>query len=284
MTPRNPKSKTARIYCRVSTQKQGVSGLGLEAQEKIGRKKAKELGLKVVEVVVEVESGRKSRRGRPVLMKALNDCKDDKSALICASISRLARNFNFMIKLTEAAERDGIGIVACDVPDLDREPTPMNKFMWRLMANLAELEADQTSERTKAALAAAQDRGVKLGAPDSKTASKQGRKALQYDTIKYAKDTVMPAIKDIEKIGIVGLRAIARELNARHVPTYQAYLMDIDVSLRGKRDIDEKDEKLRKEKREKLSKRPIWRAQTVKQALQNAEKPLPKVKSRQAGK
>lgn len=264
MTPRNPKSTTARVYCRVSTQKQGQSGLGLEAQEEIGRAKAKELGLKVIEVVVEVESGRKSRHGRPVLMKALADCRDDQSVLICASISRLARNFNFMIKLTEAAERDGVGIVACDVPDLDREPTPMNKFMWRLMANLAELEADMTSERTKVALTAARKRGVKLGSPDSVKSSKQGRKAFQYDTIKYAQDVVMPAIKEIEKIGIVGLRATARELNARHVPTYQQHLIDLGVSTRkpGK-------------------KPPQWRAETVKRALENAAKPLPKrVKSR----
>ena len=260
MTPRNPKSTTARIYCRVSTQKQGRSGLGLEAQEEIGRAKAKELGLTVVEVVVEVESGRKSRRGRPVLMKALDDCKHDKSVLICASISRLHRNFNFMIKLTEAAERDGIGIVACDVPDLDKEPTPMNKFMWRLMANLAELEADMTSERTKAALSAARKNGVTLGNPQSEKSSKIGRKRFVHDTIKYAHDTVMPRIEEIHKLGVFSLRGIARELNARHVPTYQAHLMDMEVSTR-----------------DPAKARPLWSAETVKRAIANAQKPIPKI-------
>ena len=262
MTPRNPKSTTARVYCRVSTQKQGQSGLGLEAQEEIGRAKAKELGLKVIEVVVEVESGRKSRNGRPILRKAVDDCRDDGSVLIVAKLDRLSRNFNFMSKITEAAERDGIGIVACDVPDLGNPAT--SKFLWRILAAVAELEAEQTSERTKVALSAARKRGVKLGAPDSAKASKQGRAAFQYDTIKYAQDIVMPAIAEIEKIGIVGLRATARELNARHVPTYQQHLIDLGVSTR-----------------EPGKKPPQWRAETVKRAIENASKPLPKrVKSR----
>jgi len=228
--------------------------------------------------VVEVESGRKSRTGRPALRKAIDDCANDGAVLIIAKLDRLSRNFNFMSKITEGAERDGVGIVACDVPDLGNPAT--SKFLWRILAAVAELEAEQTSERTKAALASARKRGVKLGAPDSEQASKQGRKALQYDTIAYSKNVVLPEIKKIEKLGIVGLRATARELNERKIATYQAHLMDLEVSLRGKRNVENDTDEQIKKKRQ----RPIWRAQTVKQALQNAKKSLPKVKSRQAGK
>ena len=258
MTPRNPKSTTARIYCRVSTQKQGRSGLGLEAQEEIGRAKASELGLTVVEVVVEVESGRKSRTGRPALRKATADCKIDGSVLIIAKLDRLSRNFNFMIKVTEAAERDGIGIVACDVPDLSNPST--SKFLWRILAAVAELEADQTSERTKVALKAARKRGVTLGNPQSQKSSKIARKRFVHDTIKYAHDTVMPRVEEIHKLGVFSLQGIARELNARHVPTYQAHLMDMEVSTR-----------------DPAKPRPLWSAETVKRAIANAKKPIPKI-------
>ncbi len=149
-------------YLRVSTKKQGASGLGLEAQRAAVAEYAAREGLRVVAEYVEVESGKKA--ARPELGKALNHCRAAKACLVVAKLDRLARNVAFLSSLMEA----GLDFVA-----LDNEHA--NKFTLHVLAAVAEQEARATSERTKAALAAAKRRGVLLGS--SRPGHWQGKEA-----------------------------------------------------------------------------------------------------------
>lgn len=142
--------KAVVSYLRVSTRKQGASGLGLEAQRAAVAEYAKREGLRVVAEYVEVESGKKA--ARPELAKAMNHCRAAKAKLAVAKLDRLARNVAFLSALMES----GLDFVA-----LDNEHA--NKFTLHVLAAVAEQEARATSERTKAALAAAKRRGVLLG-------------------------------------------------------------------------------------------------------------------------
>ena len=89
-------STTAIIYGRVSTVKQGITGLGIHAQINTAKAKAAELGLEVIEIFKEQESGRKTALQRPQLQAAIEKCKETGAALIVAKMDRLTRNFNFM--------------------------------------------------------------------------------------------------------------------------------------------------------------------------------------------
>ncbi len=149
-TPRVEKAKTLVSYLRVSTKKQGKSGLGLEAQRAAVAEFASREGLKVVAEYVEIESGKKA--SRPELAKALSHCRAAKACLVVAKLDRLARNVAFLSALMEA----GLEFVALDNPYA-------NTFTLHVLAAVAEQEARATSERTKAALAAAKKRGVLLG-------------------------------------------------------------------------------------------------------------------------
>jgi DNA invertase Pin-like site-specific DNA recombinase len=140
-------------YLRVSTQKQGQSGLGLEAQ-----REAVEIWLnggnwEVAEEVVEIESG-KSHRNRPGLTRALEACRRYGAKLIISRLDRLSRDPVFLLSLRDA----GIDFVAVDMPNA-------NRMTVGVMALVAEQEREAISTRTKAALAAARARGVKLGTP-----------------------------------------------------------------------------------------------------------------------
>lgn len=142
-------------YYRVSTTRQGVSGLGLEAQRQTvegylaGRDKT------VIESFTEVETGKGSNAldRRPQLRAALDLCKKTGATLLLAKIDRLARNVHFVSGLIET----GVDFIAADMPNA-------NKVMIQMHAVMSEWERDQISERTKAALAAAKARGVVLGA------------------------------------------------------------------------------------------------------------------------
>ena len=137
-------------YYRVSTEKQGRSGLGLEAQQAAVQDYLNGGTWELVGEFIEVESGRKSER--PELAKALARCKKDKATLVIARLDRLARNVHFISGLMETK----VKFVACDMP----EATP---FMLHIYAAVAQEEARAVSARTKAALAAAKHRGVRLG-------------------------------------------------------------------------------------------------------------------------
>lgn len=128
-------------YCRVSTARQGASGLGLEAQQHAIRQYLNGGGWQLVSQFVEVESGRKN--ARPELARALTACRVHKAVLVIAKIDRLARNASFLLSLRDA----GIEFIAVDMPNA-------NRLTVGILAMVAEDEAERISARTKAALAA----------------------------------------------------------------------------------------------------------------------------------
>ncbi len=141
-------------YYRVSTAKQGQSGLGLEAQRAAVSAFLKDGNWTMVQEFQEVETGKGSNalEKRPQLNAALTACRKHGATLIIAKLDRLARNVHFVSGLLET----GIDFVAADMPSA-------NKVMIQMHAVMSEWERDQISTRTKAALAAAKERGVVLG-------------------------------------------------------------------------------------------------------------------------
>lgn len=137
-------------YYRVSTKRQGQSGLGLEGQKAAVEGYAKAHGCKLLAAYTEVESGKISER--PQLAKALAHAKSAKAILVVAKLDRLSRNLAFLSSLMEA----GVEFTACDNPHA-------NRLTIHILAAIAEHEAKMISERTKTALAAAKVRGKKLG-------------------------------------------------------------------------------------------------------------------------
>lgn len=192
-------------YIRVSTQKQGRSGLGMEAQhEAIGRF-ASLHGLTIHTSFVEVETGKgaDALSSRPKLAAALIISRRLGAKIIVAKLDRLSRDVHFISGLM--AER--VPFVVAELgPDID-------PFMLHIYAAVAQKEAALISQRTKAALGAAKARGAKLGNPDMKAmrANAAGAKAGSAD--RFA-ELVRPHIDGIIARGINGNRAIARELDA----------------------------------------------------------------------
>ncbi len=140
-------------YLRVSTQKQGYSGLGLEAQREIIQKYLGEK--KPIFEYIEVESGRKTEKGRPKLKEALSQCRVYGAKLIVAKLDRLARNVSFLSTLLDS----DVEIVFCDFPQA-------NKMVLNILASISQYEAELVSTRTKQALAAKKARGCKMGNPE----------------------------------------------------------------------------------------------------------------------
>src|SRR5579872_5636899 len=137
-------------YLRVSTKRQGVSGLGLEGQRTAVESYARTVGAKVGAWYTEVESGKKA--DRPELARAIGHAKRSKMTLCVAKFDRLARDMEFTAKVMNSS----VEFVACDNP-------AANRLTLHILAAVAENEARAISERTKTALAAAKARGAKLG-------------------------------------------------------------------------------------------------------------------------
>jgi DNA invertase Pin-like site-specific DNA recombinase len=142
-------------YYRVSTQRQGASGLGLEAQRQSVMQYISRNSNSILAEFVEVETGTGANalEKRPELRKALELCRKTGATLLIAKLDRLARNVHFVSGLIET----GVDFIAADMPNA-------NKSMHQMHAVMSEWERDQISDRTKAALAAAKARGVVLGA------------------------------------------------------------------------------------------------------------------------
>ena len=138
-------------YLRVSTQKQGYSGLGLEAQKEIIKNYLHDKT--PIAEFTEIESGRKT--DRPKLKEALTQCRTTGATLIVAKLDRLARNVSFLSNLLES----DVEIVFCDFPQA-------NKMVLHILAAISQYEAELTAQRTKAALQAKKARGAKLGNPE----------------------------------------------------------------------------------------------------------------------
>jgi DNA invertase Pin-like site-specific DNA recombinase len=202
-------------YLRVSTDKQGRSGLGLEAQRETAATFLNGGPWQLVGEFVEVETGTRKGDHRPELDKALARCRVMGATLIVANVSRLTRNPDFMSRLVQA----GVDVRFCDLPQIEG---PAGRFMLRQMLAVAELEAGLISERTKKALAAAKVRGRKLGGDRGNLAAvaAQGRAAslaMRQDRASRHKADLVPIIADIQGSGASSLGQIAAGLNERGI-------------------------------------------------------------------
>ena len=203
-------------YLRVSTDSQGRSGLGLEAQRQaVAAHVAQTSGVLVAEFQ-EVESGK--RADRPQLAAALAACRTRRSVLLIAKLDRLARNARFLLSVVEGSGE--AGVVFCDLPTVPAGP--VGKFLVTQMAAVAELEAGLISQRTRAALAVAKARGVKLGnprlVPATPAMAAVAREARSRQVAERTAD-VLAVLRQVQAKGATSLRTIAAGLQAHGVLT-----------------------------------------------------------------
>jgi DNA invertase Pin-like site-specific DNA recombinase len=202
-------------YLRVSTDKQGRSGLGIEAQRGAVERYLNGGQWTVAAEYVETESGRRS--DRPKLAAALAHAKAIKAKLLFAKLDRLTRNVDLLRSLVAS----DVDLVFCDLPNVP--PGPMGRFLLTQMAAVAELEAGLIGERTKNALAAAKARGVKLGNPNGARALR-GKQVGNADAVarikakaaQHAAD-LRGIVDDIRLSGITTVRGIGEELQSRGI-------------------------------------------------------------------
>jgi DNA invertase Pin-like site-specific DNA recombinase len=204
-------------YYRVSTAKQGASGLGLEAQKMAVADYLNGGRWNLTGEFTEVESGKRS--DRPKLAEALATCRLHNATLVVAKLDRLARNTQFLLKVVN--ESGNAGVVFCDLPTIPEGPT--GKFIITQMASVAELEAGLISQRTKAALKAAKARGVVLGGDHgiAKHCRKGNRASvvIRVATAVNRANDLQPIIESIQSGGALSLRQIAAALNERGILT-----------------------------------------------------------------
>lgn len=199
-------------YYRVSTDQQGRSGLGLDAQCRAVHALCDGRGWQVVTEYTEVESGK--RNDRPQLKAALADARRTGAKFVVAKLDRLSRNAEFTLSLRNS----GVDFVCADNPDV-------NRLTIGLLAVINEDERERIADRTRAALQAAKARGVRLGNPNGAAALRRAAKgngaaveAVRGNAEQFAAD-LKGTVGEITASGKTSLPAIAAELNARHIQT-----------------------------------------------------------------
>ncbi|PAQ12280.1 recombinase family protein [Mesorhizobium temperatum] len=201
----------AVAYYRVSTQRQGGSGLGIEAQRVAVARFAEAEGMTILQEFTEIETGKGADAldRRPQLTAALALARQLKCPVVVAKLDRLSRDVAFIA-----------GLMVQRVPFIVTElGADADSFMLHLYAALAEKERRMISERTKAALASRKTTGMKLGNPtNTAEAAARGRKISIREADRFAQ-TVLPIIASIQQSGITSLRGLAIALNSRGVRT-----------------------------------------------------------------
>src|SRR5215218_4072477 len=196
-------------YYRVSTERQGRSGLGLEAQRKAVADFLNGGSWRLVAEFTEIENGKQA--DRPALAKAFRACRLRRAKLVIAKLDRLSRDARFLLGL----EKAGVDFVAADMPTA-------NRLTVGIMAMVADEERRLISKRTKEALAAAKARGVQLGGNRgviiSAEAREVSRKARHAASETRAAD-LSPIIAELQAAGVTSLGGLARGLNERGIPT-----------------------------------------------------------------
>lgn len=195
-------SRPLIAYYRVSTDKQGRSGLGLDAQRNAVARYLDQAAGELVAEYTEVESG-KSHTNRPQLDAALQECRRRRAVLIIATLDRLARNVHFISGLMET----NVPFVAADMPSA-------SPFELHIRAAMAEEERRRISQRTKAALSAAKAKGVKLGNPQIEKINRCQRKAANAFASSMAS-----TIAELQEAGYSSIESLRDELNRRGIPT-----------------------------------------------------------------
>lgn len=199
-------------YIRVSTSKQGQSGLGLEAQRAAVETYAAQHGADILEMVTEVESGKKN--DRPELLRALHLTKVTGATLVIAKLDRLSRSAAFLTALQES----GVQFIAADMPHADT-------FTVGILAMVARKEREAISQRTREALKAAKARGQRLGNPNGAAALKRAGKgnAAGVAAAKQAADhhaeALRPVVDALRAEGVSSLGSLADALNGRGMRT-----------------------------------------------------------------
>jgi DNA invertase Pin-like site-specific DNA recombinase len=203
--------KTAIAYYRVSTQRQGRSGLGLEAQRTAVAQFAEAEGITIAGEFTALETGKGADAldRRPQLAAALATARQQRCPVLVAKLDRLSRDVAFIAGLM--AQR-----VPFIVAELGADADP---FMLHLYAALAEKERRQMSERTRAALAARKEHGAKLGNPRNPDKAASGGREAQVIAAKHFAAAVQPIIESLQKAGVTSFRGIAAALNGRRVRT-----------------------------------------------------------------
>lgn len=200
-------------YYRVSTGRQGKSGLGIEAQRAAVASYLNGGDWHIVSEHTEVESGKRS--DRPALDKALAAARLHRVPLVVSKVDRLTRSVSFLSRLLDA----GVDVRFADLPQIEGAT---GRFMLQQMVAVAELEAGMISARTKAALAAAKRRGTKLGGDRGVRLTRKAREAGSEAVAQAARARaadIAPVIAELQAGGAESLRAIAAGLNARNIPT-----------------------------------------------------------------
>lgn len=197
----------AVAYYRVSTAKQGASGLGLEAQRMAVETLCQSRGWQIIAPpFTEVESGKHA--DRPELVKALHRAKVTGATLVVAKLDRLSRNVAFLATLQDS----GVKFIAADMPEA-------NELTVHIMAAVAQAERKAISRRTKEALAAAKARGQKLGNPNGaaslRRAGKGNQAGVQAITAAASSraESLRPVIEEMRSNGIGSLNRLADALN-----------------------------------------------------------------------